>query len=107
MTAPYPVAVFVGGEEVARARLHSVTIHGEPVDPDADTFIGYNADASFTVETSIQVIGPRSAFLALMAGALCSDANRAGNTRRGRRLARQAAKVARAQKRAEAEEAGL
>lgn len=105
MTAPREVAVFVGGEQVARASLCSVTLHGDPVDQGGDTFIGYNAEASFTIETSVQVIGPRSVFLALMAGALCSDANRAGNTRKGRRLARQAAKVARAQKRAEAEEA--
>ena len=107
MTAPYPVSIFIDGRRAGSARLHSITMNGEVMtaDPDADTFIGYNAEASFTVETSIRVTSPRSSFLALMEAALRADAARAGNTRRGRRLARQAAKVARAQKRAEAEEA--
>lgn len=32
MTAPYPVAVFVGGERVARATLRSFIVYSDPLD---------------------------------------------------------------------------
>jgi len=51
--------------------------------------------------TRVQTVAEQVAGFNAMAPA------RAGNTRKGRRLARQAAKVARAQKRAEAAEASL